>query len=220
MAKILPTKPILVLLYGFPGSGKSFFARQLCEQLVAVHVHGDRMRGELFENPTYNKDENHIVASLMNYMTGEFLSAGVSVVYDINVMRSAQRRALRNMATKAGVETVLVWLQIDQESAFGRVSRRDRRKLDDRYSQPLDRAAFDTISSGMQNPETTERYVVISGKHVFTTQRSAMLRHLQDRKLINLEQGAHQIGKPGLVNLIPNPAAGRVDMSRRDIIIR
>jgi predicted kinase len=220
MAKILPTKPILVLLYGFPGSGKSFFARQLCEQLVAVHVHGDRMRGELFENPTYNKDENHIVASLMNYMTGEFLSAGVSVVYDINVMRSAQRRALRNMATKAGVETVLVWLQIDQESAFGRVSRRDRRKLDDRYSQPLDRAAFDTISSGMQNPETTERYVVISGKHVFTTQRSAMLRHLQDRKLINLEQGAHQIGKPGLVNLIPNPAAGRVDMSRRNIIIR
>jgi predicted kinase len=220
MAKILPTKPILVLLYGFPGSGKSFFARQLCEQLVAVHVHGDRMRGELFENPTYNKDENHIVASLMNYMTGEFLSAGVSVVYDINVMRSAQRRALRNMATKAGVETVLVWLQIDQESAFGRVGRRDRRKLDDRYSQPLDRAAFDTISSGMQNPETTERYVVISGKHVFTTQRSAMLRHLQDRKLINLEQGAHQIGKPGLVNLIPNPAAGRVDMSRRNIIIR
>lgn len=220
MAKILPAKPLLVLLYGFPGAGKTFFARQLCEQLVAVHVQDDRIRAELFENPAYSKDENHIVASLMSYMAGEFLNAGVSVVYDTNAMRAAQRRALRNMAAKAGAESVLVWIQIDVETAYGRVSRRDRRKTDDKYAQPLDRASFDTLGAGMQNPETTERYQVISGKHVFNTQKSAFLRHLLDRKLINLDPAANQIGKPGLVNLIPNPSAGRVDMSRRNIIIR
>jgi len=220
MAKIVPTKPLLVLLYGFPGSGKTFFARQLCEQIVAVHVHGDRMRTELFENPSYSKQENHVVSSLMNYMTGEFLNAGVSVVYDTNALRTSQRRALRNMAAKAGVETVLVWLQIDPESAFGRVSRRDRRKIDDRHAQQLDRTAFDAMSAGMQNPEATEHYQVISGKHVFGTQKSAILRHLLDRKLITLDAGAHQISKPGLINLIPNPSAGRVDLSRRNISIR
>jgi gluconate kinase len=156
----------------------------------------------------------------MNYMTAEFLNAGVSVVYDTNAMRTAQRRALRNMAAKAGAETVLVWLQIDQESAFTRVAKRDRRKTDDHFAQGLDRTSFDQLISGMQNPELTEHYLVISGKHVFNTQKSAMLRHLQERNLIDLDALATQISKPGLVNLVPNPRAGRVDLSRRNIIIR
>lgn len=220
MAKIVPTKPLLVLLYGFPGSGKTFFARQLCETLMAVHVQGDRMRRELFENPSYNKDENHVVSSLMNYMSGEFLNAGVSVVYDTNAMRASQRHALRNMAIKAGAEPVLVWLQIDPETAFARASRRDHRKSDDHYSRNLDLRTFDALNTGMQNPTSTERYAVISGKHVFNTQKSAILRHLLDRGLINLDPASNQIGKPGLVNLVPNPAAGRVDLSRRNITIR
>ncbi len=220
MGKVVPQKPLLILLYGFPGSGKTFFARQLCENLVAVHMHDDRIRGELFETPSYSKDENHIITSLMNYMTGEFLNAGVSVIYDTNALRVAQRRALRNMAAKTGTETVLVWLQIDHESAFARATHRDKRKADDRYAHDLDRATFNQILGGMQNPDPTERYAVISGKHVFKTQKSAMLRHLLDRKLISLEPGANQIGKPGLVNLVPNPTGGRVDLSRRNIIIR
>jgi hypothetical protein len=72
----------------------------------------------------------------------------------------------------------------------------------------------------MQNPETVERYMVVSGKHVFGTQKSAFFRHLQERKLIDLDPNSNQISKPGLVNLVPNPRAGRVDLSRRNITIR
>jgi predicted kinase len=220
MAKIVPSKPLLILLYGFPGSGKTFFARQLCEQLVAVHIHSDRIRAELFETPTYSKEESHVVNSIMLYMTGEFLSAGVSVVFDTNALRIAQRRMLRNIAAKSGSETVLAWLQIDAESAFARASQRDKRKTDDKYSRPVDRSSFEQLASGMQNPQPTERYQVISGKHIFATQKSAMLRHLLDRGLINLDPSAGQISKPGMVNLVPNPTAGRVDLSRRNISIR
>lgn len=220
MVKLVPLKPLLVLLYGFPGSGKTFFARQICEQIAATHVQSDRIRAELFQTPTYAKDENHVVTSLMNYMAGEFLSAGVSVVYDVNSLRVSQRRALRNMAVKAGAETITVWQQIDPETAFQRTAKRDRRKIDDHYAQALDRTSFEQIAGGMQNPDATEPYLVISGKHVFSTQKSAFLRHLQERGLISLDPNANQIGKPGLINLVPNLRGGRVDLSRRNITIR
>jgi predicted kinase len=218
--KITPNKPLLILLYGFPGAGKSFFSRQLCEHLNAAPVQGDRIRSELFEKPTYQKDENHIVTSLMNYMAGEFLSAGVSVVYDTNTLRLAQRRALRNMALKMHAESLTVWVQIDEESAFTRVAKRDRRRIDDKYSQPLDRTTFEQLNAGMQNPSGLEQYIVISGKHVFNTQKSAVMRRLQEMGLIGTGDTVGQVIKPGLVNLVPNPMAGRVDMSRRNIVIR
>lgn len=220
MGKLAPTKPLLFMLYGMPGSGKSFVARQLSESMSVAYVQGDRIRGELFESPTYSKQENHIIASLMTYMTQEFLKAGVSVIFDVNVMRLSQRRALRNMASQMGVEPILLWLQIDPDTAFARASKRDRRKIDDRYAQELSLDKFKHLLGGMQHPEPTEQYVVLSGKHVFTTQKNAVLRYLHEKHLIGSTPGMDGMSKPGLINLVPNPSAGRVDFTRRNISIR
>jgi predicted kinase len=219
-AKIVPTKPLLIMLYGFPGAGKSYFARNLCDHLRAAHVQGDRIRGELFETPRFDKQENTVVAQLMDYMTHEFLNAGISVVYDTNSMRAANRHALREMARKAHAQPLLVWLQIDTESAFARVSARDRRRADDKYAAPLDRSTFEDVAQHMQNPQNVEDYIVISGKHTFNTQFSAVAKRLRELNLLKVEESNSKVVKPGLVNLIPNPMAGRVDMTRRNIVIR
>lgn len=208
------------MLYGFSGSGKSYFARQLCEHLQAAHVHGDRIRSELFEQPRYDREENEVITHLMDYMTGEFLNAGMSVIYDTNAMRQSQRRALRDLARKSDALPLLIWQQIDMESAYVRASKRDRRRADDKYSPATDRATFERIASGMQNPQN-EDYIVISGKHVFGTQLSALMKRLRELGLVATNEASTKLVKPGLVNLIPsNPAAGRVDMTRRNIVIR
>lgn len=209
------------MLYGFPGSGKSYVARQLSNHLQAAHVQGDRIRFELFQKPRYDKQENAVVAQLMDYMTEEFLNSGISVIYDTNVLRAAQRHALRETARKAHAQPLVVWIQIDSESAFNRTQKRDRRKSDDRYAYNMDRATFNEISSHMQNPTVAEDYVVVSGKHVFSTQLSAIMKKLHDLNVVHIDDVANGVAKPGLVNLIPNPAAGRVDLNRRrNIIIR
>jgi predicted kinase len=218
--KLSLTKPTFITLYGFPGAGKSAFARQLCEAVNAAHIQGDRIRHELFEEPRFDRQENEIVAHLMDYMTEEFLRAGISVVYDMSASRFSERHAMRDMARKFRAQPILIWFQIDVESAYLRVAKRDRRKTDDKYSPPLDRSTFESMISSMQNPAPTEDYIVISGKHNFLTQKNAVLKKFYDLGLLDSASTTFNIAKPGLVNLVPKPNAGRVDNSRRNIVIR
>lgn len=220
MSKLVPLKPFLLTLYGFPGSGKTYFARQFAEHIQAAHIQADRVRHELFDNPSYSKQENAVVQHIMDYMVEEFLRAGVSVVYDTNALRTAQRRSLRTLAKRAGAETIQVWQQIDPDAAAMRVMKRDRRKADDKFGRQPDAATYKHIASAMQNPSTTEDYIVVSGKHVFNTQFNTVLRSLYQRGLIKPDHRSDKVAMPGLVNLVPNPQAGRVDMSRRNITIR
>lgn len=220
MPKIVPNKPLLIMLYGFPGAGKTYLARQLAEQIQAAHVQGDRIRAELFDEPRYDKDENNVVSQLMDYMTEEFLNAGLSVVYDANAMRYSQRHTLREIAKAHKAVPVLIWLQIDPESAFMRIVKRDRRRIDDKFAANIDQAGFEALASGMQNPRTNEEYTVISGKHVFPTQFGTLMNRMHELGLISTGQISNpKLAKPGMVNLVPK-VAGRVDMSRRNIMIR
>lgn len=218
MAKIVLTKPALICLYGYPGSGKSYVARNLADEIQLAVVSSERIRNELFQNPRYDAQENAIVTHLMDYMCEEFLTAGVSVAYDTNALRVSQRRRLREIARKHKAEYLLIWLQIDMDSAFTRTQDRDRRTSDDKYSEPQTRASFERQMSGMQNPEG-EDYTVISGKHTFSTQKSAIINRFYQTGLIGSGDVQHSVAMPELVNLVPNPRAGRVDLSRRNISV-
>jgi predicted kinase len=220
MAKVVPNKPALLMLYGFPGSGKTYFSRMFSEHVQAVHMQADRVRAELFEKPRYDKQENAIVSQLMDYMTEEFLNAGVSVIYDVNAMRLSQRTAMRELARHCRATPLIVWFQIDQDSAYARSTQRDRRRNDDKYAAVTDQASFNNVVSHMQNPGEKEDYVVVSGKHTFNAQYTAVARRLRELGLLNIGEEATKAVKPELVNLVPKPVTGRVDMNRRNVIIR
>jgi predicted kinase len=219
MAKIYPTKPFLLLFYGYPGAGKTYFARQFCDNVHAAHLQSDRIRSELFTKSLFDKQENAIVNQLMNYMTEEFLSAGLSVVYDVNAARSGQRRALTDMAARCHAQTVVVWFQMDPDTAYDRSVGRDRRRSDDKYAAEWDRTTYETLVERMQNPTRNENYVVVSGKHLFPTQQSAVISKLRSLGIVSTDDSNSRVIKPGMVNLIPNNA-GRVNLSRRNIFIR
>jgi len=218
MPKTELSKPVLICLYGYPGSGKSYVARNLALEVQAAQVNADRIRSELFQNPRYDAQENAIVTHLMDYISEEFLGAGVSVIYDTNALRASQRRRLRELARKHKAQYMLIWIQVDLDTAFSRTQERDRRTMDDKYAEPQTKNTFDRQLSGMQNPDG-EDYMVLSGKHSFQTQKNLIINKLYQLGLLGSESVQHRVAKPGLINLVPNPQAGRVDFHRRNISI-
>lgn len=219
MQKIVTNQPILVMLYGYPGAGKTYFASHLAEALSAANIQTDRIRHELFEEVKFDKEEDKVVLNLSEYMAEEFLKAGVNVVFDADVSKLSQRRALRDIARKNNAKPFLIWLQIDIESAQQRLNSRDRRRSEDKYARPFNKSSFQKIIGNMQNPNN-EDYIVISGKHTFKAQYSSVIKKMYEQGLITSDAATANVVKPGLVNLVPNPQSGRVDMSRRNIIIR
>lgn len=83
-------KPLIIVFVGFPGSGKTYFARRLAEQLPAVTFNSDALRVAMFgsiENVERirQNDQSRLyddVFGAMNYATRQVLKAGYSVVFD------------------------------------------------------------------------------------------------------------------------------------------
>jgi len=206
-------------MYGYPGSGKSYFGRQFADETKSAYVNDDTLRHEFIDNPTYNKSENNAVQHLSVYMLNNFLKSGISVVYDCSNRRTADRKLLYTIAENYKAQVMIIWIQIDIESSFNRVNNRDSRKIDDKYAEKLDRTSFNSVVGSMQNPSDKDDFVVISGKHVFSTQKHAVYKKLSERNLLNQDYLNSNLPKPELINLVPNLYSGRVDNKRRNINI-
>lgn len=213
-SKIILKKPFILVLYGFPGSGKTTFAKQFCEEFGMVHLHEDQIKQEFFgSDQVYPK----IQQKAINYLAGELLRCGVGVVYDsANSSKTKHRKTIKELAKKNKAEVITVWFQIDPDTAYYRTQHRDRRKTEDKFANTYTEASFRTALEAQQNPGQGEEYAVISGKHTYRSQRSAVMKKLYDLNLIEATQMNHKVVKPGLVNLIPS----RGDISRRNISVR
>lgn len=220
MLKTKFTRPTLILMMGLPGSGKSYTSRHTAESLGAAHISYNRIQEQLFESPTFDKNETLIITNLMSMMTEEYLKLGVSVIFDMGLNRFNERRTMRELARKYDAIPVLLWLQIDQETARLRAKVKDKRKADDKFTAPVSNEVFDSLVQVFQQPRN-EDYVVISGKYDYVSQKPIILRKLKELGLVDDELVKPNIAKPELVNLAAQARAeiGRIDYNRRNIII-
>ncbi len=167
--------PIVYMTLGLPGSGKTFFARQYAASVGMPLIDIERLRNELFEEPSYAADEDRVVMSLADYMTEQFLAAGLSVLIDGMNDTRVRRHGLREMARQYGAKPLVIWVQTDVNTAFNRAHSRDRRNPNDKYAQELSDDEFERAAARVKMPQH-EDYVVISGKHVFRNQKNVVGR--------------------------------------------
>ena len=108
LPEITGDAPSLVILCGLPGTGKSYFARELARRAPFVWLNSDRTRKLLVDRPSYSRREHRRVFSAMHVLTRGYLRDGYSVVFDATNLNENVRRPLYSSAQEVGVEPLII----------------------------------------------------------------------------------------------------------------
>lgn len=178
MKTLALSRPLILMLIGLPGSGKSFFARQFSDMFGAPMVSFDRIKYELFEKPQLSPAEQDIVRRIALYQMDELVKTHRSFIVDGGAATLQERQKLEHLAKTNGYGTLLIWVQTDDNTCRLRATKRNpKRSADDAISPSLTDAIWAEQAKRF-TPPTKEPYMVISGKHAFSTQAKMVLRKL------------------------------------------
>jgi predicted kinase len=116
--------PILMMLSGLPGAGKSYLARRLAEILPFVIIESDRVRKLLFPQAEYTGEESYWVHRTCHALMAKLLRRGVRVIYDATNLEERHRELVYRLADREGVKLIIVKTVAPEEVASERLHRR------------------------------------------------------------------------------------------------
>ena len=120
-----PGPPGLVILYGLPGSGKSYFGELVAQRCGAVILNSDHQRRAIVEGqPCYDAPENRRLFKALNRRVEELLAQGQVVVFDSTGLRDWIRSPLERIAQERELTPVRVHLDPPEEVIFARLLQR------------------------------------------------------------------------------------------------
>ncbi len=161
-------KPVLYLMLGYPGAGKTTTATIISELTGAVHLWADKIRSERYHNPKHSHQENLDLYNHLNGVTDGLLAEGKSVVFDTNFNFYKDRCRLREIAAKHGATTLLVWVTTPKEMAKTRATQQSGQQ-GTRVFGNMPESDFERISRNLEEPKPTEPALTISGTAISNT---------------------------------------------------
>jgi predicted kinase len=103
---------MIILVFGLPGSGKSFFASRLAGMLRAEYVSSDALRKTLFDTRTYSMNEKLAVYKEMLNRVREAALERVTLVLDATFYRNDIRNKFLDAANPADrIIFIEVWAE-------------------------------------------------------------------------------------------------------------
>jgi predicted kinase len=201
-ATLSASQPLLILVVGTPGSGKSFFARQFAEDYRFFYIDTGRYESELEGLGASNQEVTKLAKNLATATYEQALKSFKHIVFEGPFNSGREREMVIGKAKKAGFGVLTVWVQTDLETAQERSLNRDRRRQDDKYSLNLTKEEFENLSRAFEKPNPAKEIcVVVSGKHDFKSQSVIILK-----KIAGLYVKSFTEGTSRTANLPDSPA--------------
>ena len=83
---------MIVIVFGLPGAGKSYFASRLAARMEAGYINSDRVRKKMYADRTYSADEKLSVYDEMLSQMKEAIKQNKTLVIDATFYKDAIRK--------------------------------------------------------------------------------------------------------------------------------
>ncbi len=181
-------QPLLVMFVGVPGSGKSYFGRQLAERLGGVWLNNDSMRlaiwgsREEVRKTHVDVDErakgNAMVFGAMNYAASRILVAGTTVIYDSNANGRRERAGMQQLAADSQALAVVIRIKTPFAIALQRGQEREETDDQRQLTEAKMREVIERHGAEIDEPGADENVIEMSGEIAFDDQYESFQRQL------------------------------------------
>ena len=163
MDTIMPY-PILFLMLGYPGSGKTTAARHLEALTGATHLWADQRRREYFVRPHFTAEENTYLYDALNREVDLLLSERKSVIYDTSFNYYEDRQKMREIAQPYGARVLLIYVKTPHQVAYQRASNTGDQPT--RVLGAMEATHFAHLRRSLQIPAEHEDTLELDGQQI------------------------------------------------------
>lgn len=156
-------KPIVYLICGFIGAGKTTFAKKLEEKTGAVRISKDEWSIRLIGNdPTINgyAEWDHEICELSRDVAFQIAEKGIDVIIDEGFWAKEQRDEMRRRINAIGAKAVMYYVETPIETIRERVVGRNNNLSKDSFK--ISREMLDNYLAYWQPPSEGEDYILAS----------------------------------------------------------
>lgn len=162
MKSLQLSKPHMLVVVGIPGSGKTFFGSQFSEMFGAPYVdynHYRRVVGNVKEG-----------TRLASHALGQLFKTKHTIMIEGPGITRSERDGLVKISRKYGYEILFIWVQTEPDTCQQRtVHAKTPTLTEDEFIEQAN--AFEVL-------HLKEKFVVISGKHNYSSQAKVVLKKL------------------------------------------
>ncbi|MCE2463318.1 MAG: ATP-binding protein [Dehalococcoidia bacterium] len=119
-------RPVMVIVSGLPGTGKSYFSRRIVSQVPLLVMESDVMRKVLFPDPGYTPSENRRLFRAYHSLIDDLLGHKVPLLLDATNLVESHREGLYRIAEGRGVGIIIVYLKASPDVVYQRLEGRSK----------------------------------------------------------------------------------------------
>ena len=117
-------RPVIVVLSGLPGSGKSHFSRRLVDRFPLLVLQSDILRRVLFSGPTYASSESERLFEACYALIDHLLRRGTPVLLDATNLVEHHRDRLYRITDRCEAKLILIYIKAPERLIYERLESR------------------------------------------------------------------------------------------------